>query len=216
MKRIAIGAEPPPIKMVTFIAALESPQQGMLQRWWFTPDYKCVKLSADSLAAEFVGQGVQLQAEDKLIGADGSLAAAGGAKPNKASELFTLSFTRKYPEISAASQVYAQLRTLIDLAIAAALIRRHDYYAKSGWSGRRAARRAAIRRRNAACAEAGSLRRQQPLEGLRLLTPAGGGISIRPDEALDEGNLLPDEKAAVALQRLAACPPADAARWWWD
>jgi len=216
MKRIAIGAEPPPIKLVTFIDALQTPQQGMLQRWWFTPDYKCVKLSSDSLAAEFVGQGVQLQAEDKLIGADGSLAAAGGAKPNKASELFTVGFTRKYPEISAASQVYAQLRTLIDLAVAAALIRRHDYYAKSGWTADvlRDERQLGVERLPAP--------KQVPCvvnslwKGSRLLTPAGGGISIRPDEALDEGNVLPDEKAAVADQRLQLVRPAEAARWWWD
>ena len=44
MKRIGIGAEPPPVKMTTFLDALQSPQQGTLQRWWFTPDYKCVKL----------------------------------------------------------------------------------------------------------------------------------------------------------------------------
>ncbi len=216
MKRIAIGAEPPPIKMTTFIAALDSPQQGMLQRWWFTPDYKCVRLSADSLAAEFVGQGVQLQAEDKLIGADGSLAAAGGARPNKASELFTVAFTKKYPEIAAASQVYAQLRALIDLAVAAALIRRHDYYGQAGWT-----------------ADVWRDERQFPVEtlpapkqvpcvvnslwkGSRLLTPAGGGISIRPDEALDESNLLPDERAAVAEQRQQLVRPADPVRWWWD
>src|SRR5262249_5785800 len=124
---------PPPVKMATFVDMLQAPPQGMLQRWWFTPDYKCLKLAADGLAAEIIGQGVQLQAEDKLIGADGSLAAA-GARPNKASELFTAGFTRKYPEIAAASPVYAQLRSIIDLAIAAALIRRHDYYSKAGWT----------------------------------------------------------------------------------
>src|SRR5262245_46349030 len=132
MKRIGIGAEPPPVKMTTFLDALQSPQQGMLQRWWLTPDYKCFKLAADGMAAEIIGQGVQLQAEDKLIGPGGTLAAASG-RPNKASELFTLSFTRKYPEIAAASPVYAQLRSVIDLAVAAALIRRSDYYAKAGW-----------------------------------------------------------------------------------
>lgn len=215
MKRIAIGAEHPPVKMTTFIEALQSPQQGMLQRWWFTPDYKCVKLAADNLAAEFVGQGVQLQAEDKLIGADGSLA-AGGAKPNKASELYTLAFTRKYPEISAASPVYAQLRTLIDLSIAAALIRRHDYYSQAGWT-------------------AATLRDEQryPLEilpepkrvpcvvnsiwkGSRLLTPAGGGISIRPDLALDTENLLPDTSGSLRDTREKLSHPGEADRWWWD
>ena len=203
MKRIAIGTEPPPIRMTTFIDALQSPQQGMLQRWWFTPDYKCVKLADDRLAAELVGQGVQLLAEDKLIGADGSLTAA-GARPNKASELFTLSFTRKYPEIAAASPVYAQLRMLIDLAIAAALIRRHDCYAASDWDA------AVFRDEKKLSVETLPEPKRVPCvvnslwKGSRLFTPAGGGISIRPDEALEEGNLLPDENGSLRRTARAA------------
>jgi hypothetical protein len=214
MKRIAIGAEPPPIKMTTFIDALSSPQQGMLQRWWFTPDYKCVRLAEDKLAAELVGQGVQLQAEDKLIGADGSLAVA-GAKPNKASELYTLSFTRKYPEISAASPVYAQLRNLIDLAIAAALIRRHDYYKQSGWQAE------LLGDEDRYSVETLPAPKRVPCvvnslwKGSRLFTPAGGGVSIRPDEALEAGNLLADELQSVAAQRAQITRPAGDI-WWWD
>jgi uncharacterized protein DUF1598 len=215
MKRIAIGAEPPPIKMTTFIAALESPQQGQLQRWWFTPDYKCVKLAADGLAAELVGQGVRLQAEDKLIGPDGSLAAA-GARPSKASELFTLSFTRKYAEIAEASPVYAQLRSQIDLTIAAAVIRRNDFYAKSGWT--------AEFLRDEECLSVETLTGPERVpcvvnsmwKGNRLLTPAGGGVSIRPDLALDEENLLSDADGTMraTYEQLRNAP--DAERWWWD
>ena len=215
MKRIAIGAEPPPIKMTTFIEALQSPQQGMLQRWWFTPDYKCVRLADDKLAAELVGQGVQLQAEDKLIGADGSLAAA-GTKPNKASELYTLSFTRKYSEISAASPVYAQLRNAIDLAIAAALIRSHDYYTRSNWKAELLRDEARYAIETLPAPKRVNCVVNSLWKGSRLFTPAGGGVSIRPDEALDSENLLPDDKQAVAAQRGQLSSPADVGRWWWD
>jgi hypothetical protein len=214
MKRIGIGVETPPVKMTTFLSALQSPQQGTLQRWWFTPDYKCVRLAGDQLAAQLVGQGVQLSAEDKLIGADGELAAA-GVRPSKASELFTLSFTRKYPQIAAASPVYAQMRSLIDLAVAAALIRRLEYYDKSQWS-----------------AETFRDEKKLPVEilpgpkrvpcvvntlwkGSRLLSPAGGGVTIRPDEALATENLLPDEDGKVQKLREELPRPAGGA-WWWD
>ena len=53
-------------------------------------------------------------------------------------------------------------------------------------------------------------------KGSRLLTPAGGGVSIRPDEALDPANLLPDEKGAIAGLREQLARPADVAQWWWD
>jgi len=214
MKRIGIGAETPPVKMTTFLSALQSPQQGTLQRWWFTPDYRCVKLAPDKLAAELVGQGVQLQAEDKLIGEDGSLAAA-GAKPNKASELFTLSFTRKYPEIAAASPVYAQMRSLIDLAISAALIRRLEYYTQAGWTAE------TLRDERMLPVETLAEPRRVPCvvnslwKGNRLLTPAGGGVSIRPDEALRTENLVADEDGSMAKVR-GELPALPKDRWWWD
>jgi Protein of unknown function (DUF1598) len=214
MKRIGIGAETPPVKMTTFLSALQSPQQGTLQRWWFTPDYHCVKLAPDKLAMELVGQGVQLQAEDKLIGDDGSLAAA-GAKPNKASELFTLSFTRKYPEIAAVSPVYAQMRSLIDLAISAALIRRLEYYTQAGWMAE------TLRDERMLHVETLAEPRRVPCvvnslwKGNRLLTPAGGGVSIRPDEALRTENLVADEDGSMAKVRGELTQPVGD-RWWWD
>ena len=214
MKRIGIGAEPPPVKMATFIGSLDGAPQGTLQRWWFTPNYKCLKLSDDRLAAELVGQGVQLLAEDKRIGADGSLAAA-GARPSKASERFATSFTRQYPQIAAASPVYAQLRTVIDLAIAAALMRRHGYYALSDWDA------ATLRDEETFAVETLPEPKRAPCavnalwKGNRLLAPAGG-VSIRPDEALDEANVLTDDQGAVRRQRDEIHLPADASQWWWD
>ncbi|MCI0357997.1 MAG: DUF1598 domain-containing protein [Planctomycetaceae bacterium] len=222
MKRIGIGAETPPVKMTTFLSALNTAPQGTLQRWWFTPDYKCVKLAPDKLAAQLVGQGVQLWAEDKLIGEDGSLKSrallgepAVAPKPNKASELFTLSFTRKYPEIAAASPVYAQMRSLIDLAISAALIRRLEYYTQAGWTAD------TLRDERALPVETLPQPRRVPCvvnslwKGNRLLTPAGGGVSIRPDEALLSENLLSDEDGALAKARGELTQPAGD-RWWWD
>src|SRR5262249_29658286 len=88
MKLIGIGLEPPPVEMVTFIAALNSARMSAMQRWWFTPHYDCVKVTDDRLAMELVGQGVQLQNEDMTLGPDGRLF-AGGKKPNKASTQFT-------------------------------------------------------------------------------------------------------------------------------
>ena len=44
-----------------------------------------------------------------------------------------LSFTKKYPELAERSPVYAELRNLIDMAVAAAYIQQQDYCAKAGW-----------------------------------------------------------------------------------
>ena len=80
MKLIGIGLEKPPVKMVTFIGAIGGSADGALQRWWFTPNYECVRVARDRLGMELVGQGVQLQSEDKVIGPDGRLLNE-GARP---------------------------------------------------------------------------------------------------------------------------------------
>ena len=90
-------------------------------------------VTPDRQAMELVGQGVQLCGEDKVIGPDGSLLDA-RARPSKASELFTTSYTRLYPEIAARSAVFAQLRNLVDLLVAAAFLRQQDYYGQAQWT----------------------------------------------------------------------------------
>ena len=214
MKRIAIGIEPPPVKMATFLSALESPREATLQRWWFTPEYDGIRITEDSLAMELVGQGVKLQAEDIRIGPGGALAAA-GEKPGKASQLFCSAFTKKYPDIAAASPVYAQLRNMMDLAIVAAFLRRHDLYARAGLradllrdEGRLACETLPAPQKVACVVN-------WQWKGARLLTPAGGGVSIDAEAALDPERLLSDEQGTLNQQR-QKLPRGEKDRWWWD
>ena len=214
MKLIGIGAEPPPIKMATFISAVDNPANGNLQRWWFTPDYDCLRVTADRLGVELIGQGVQLQSEDKTIGPGGKLGE--GTPPSKPSLAYTTAFTSKYEDIAAKSPVYAQLRGLIDLAILAAFFRKHEYYAQANWQ-----------------AELLRDEKQFPVEthdtpkeaqcvaislwkGSRLLTPAGGGVSIVADEALNEERLQRDANGELAQVRSQTPAIATGESWWWE
>jgi hypothetical protein len=215
MKLIGIGLEPPPVKMATFLGSLQGASESTLQRWWFTPNYDCLKVTPDGLAMELIGEGVQLLGEDKLIGADGSLS-AGGARPGKASELFTTGFTRKYPEIAEASPVYAQMRSLIDLLVAAAFLREHDYYGRAGWKLGVLGDETALpvqtydNPKQVMCAV------NSEWKGSRLFTPAGGGVSIRADQALAPERQFPDanSKLDAAYKDVGKRLPTE--RWWWD
>lgn len=214
MKRIAIGIEPPPIKMATFLSALDSPRDSTLQRWWFTPEYDGIRVSDDRLAMELIGQGVKLQAEDIRIGQDGALAAA-GEKPGKASQLFCSAFTKKYPEIAAASPVYAQLRNMMDLAIVAAFCRRHDLYPRAGWTAEVLRDEARLPCETLPAAQRVACVVNWQWKGARLLTPAGGGVSIDAEAALEVNRLLADERGRLAAQR-REIREAERDRWWWD
>lgn len=215
MKLIGVGLEQPPVPIVTFAGAVGNARQALLERWWFTPNYDCVRIADDGLGMQLLGNGVQLQGEDKTIGPDGQLLAAGHA-PNKASELFTASFTRKYPELAARSPVYAQLRNCIDLLVAAAFLERSGAYQRAGWRADTLLSEQAIRTETAATPRHVACVAHAFWNGNRLVAPAGGGVSIVAHQALEPEHLLKDnvQKLAAERGRLQAAVPADA--WWWD
>lgn len=213
MKRIAVGIEPPPVKMVTFANALSSARIGGLQRWWFTPAYEGVKTSPDRLAMQLTGQGVQLQTEDKVVLASGAIVDS-GRKPSKAMLTYANSFTRKYPDIAAADPVYGQLRQLADWLILAAYLKQHRWYDKADWQAETfmSEERFAVKTMRTP--------KQAPVvvnafwKGNRMFSPAGGGVSMEPRLALqqlEESSQLNDLRA-----ELDASAKADHDRWWWD
>jgi hypothetical protein len=217
MKLIGIGLENPPAKITSYVSKAKpgSVASNALQRWYFQPNYECVRVTEDNLAMELVGEGVKLSGQSEVVGADGSRG-AGGPK-NPASEAFTTSFTEQYPALAAKVAVYAQLRNLIDLSIAAAFIQEQDYYGKAGW-------------------QASTLMDEQkmPVEiyeaptqvesavnaiwrGNKLMTPIGGGVSIRPTMALQQENLLKDEEGKLKTTRDQVSVEGLAEnQWWWD
>jgi hypothetical protein len=214
MKLIGIGLEPPPVKMNSFASLLRSAKHGTLQRWWFTPNYKCVKVTDDLLGMELVGQGVQLLSEDKLVGLDGRLKS--GAPANRPSTLYTQAFTKKYPDIAAASPVFAQMRNLIDLLVASAFIKRQRWAERAGWS------MSSFGDEQKLPVETLAAPKQIPAavnvfwRGSRLFAPAGGGVTIRPDEALLEKNLIADEGDRLKTSRSDVGRGMKAVQWWWD
>jgi hypothetical protein len=216
MKLIGIGLEKPPVKLVSYVdrASASDVSRNALQRWFFTPDYQCVRVSEDNLAMELVGDGVKLVGENELISSGGQRQVGGGV--NKASQAFVTGFTKIYPELANRSPVYADLRNLIDIAIAAAFIQQQDYYAKAGW------KMEFLGDENAFPIETYDIPKTVEstvnalIKGGRLLTPIGGGVEIQPQKALESDKLLADEKGKVAKIRQETNINLAPGQWWWD
>ena len=164
MKLIGIGLETPPVKLVSYVdrAKLSEVSRNALQRWFFLPDYQCVRESDDKYAMELVGDGVKLVGEDELVTAGGQRKKAVG-RGNKASRAFVTSFTKKYPELAERSPVYAELRNLIDLAIAAAYIQQQDYCGQAGLEDGTVRQRTGDARRDLRHPQDGRIGRQRHL-----------------------------------------------------
>jgi hypothetical protein len=215
MKLIGIGVERPPVRMASYVDRASAASRSALERWYFIPDYNCARVAADKLGLELVGDTVKLVSENQLVAADGSRAKTG--KSNKASELFTTTFTRKYAELAARLPVFAEMRNLIDLAIAAAFINEQDFYGQSGWSAE------TFRDEGALTVETYNTPLQVETvctavwKGNRLFTPVGGGVTIHPRQALASSNLLPDEDGKISeLRETVDLKDLPADRWWWD
>lgn len=219
MKLIGIGLERPQVKrgFSSFVdrADPSSLSRNALQRWYFVPDYQCVRISDDHLAIELVGEGVKLVGEDEVVQANGQRVGRGGA--SRASQAFTNSFTQKYPEIARTTPIYAQLRTMVDMAIAAAHIQREDFYGKANWSMEVFSNEELLPVQTY----------QAPVEvdtvvtsiwkKQQLMTPVGGGVHIEPRMALEPSNLLEDKGAQVGQARQATqLDHLKPGQWWWD
>lgn len=216
MKLIGIGLERPPVRLVSYVerANPATVSRNALVRWYFTPDYECVRVSEDGLAMELVGDGVKVVGEDELVGSGGQRQASGAV--NQASQAFVTAFTQKYAELAERSPVFADLRNLIDLAVAAAYIQKADFYGKAGWNmpifGDET--KFAVRTYQAPKHVASAV--NAIWKGYRLMTPIGGGVSINAAKALESGNLLPDEASRVARTRQEIRLELAEGQWWWD
>jgi hypothetical protein len=216
MKLIGIGLEEPPVQMASFVQMVNPSQvaRNALFRWFFVPDYQCVRVSEDGLAMKLEGDGVKLVGEDEMVSAEGQRRSVGAA--SRASQMFTTTFTKKYPELAERSPVFAELRNLIDMAVAAAFIQQQDYYSKADWKmelfgdeSKLAVQRYPAPRKVAPAVSA-------VVRGNQLMTPIGGGVHIEPQQALAKRNLLPDEKGEVAKTRQEVQLRLPKGRWWWD
>jgi hypothetical protein len=216
MKLIGIGLEDPPVKMAVYVDKAKGGESSQLVRWYFLPDYQCVRVNEDKTAMEIVGNGVKLVGENELVSAGGQRKVVGGT--SKASQEFTNSFTKLYPKIAALSPIYADLRNVIDVAVAAAFIQQQNYYAKADWKMEFFGDEKSYR------IETYSIPKTVETAvnviwknaGHTLMTPMGGGVEIQAAKAVQSDKLLPDEKGTVGKLHEQIKPELAKDQWWWD
>ena len=215
MKLIGIGLERPPVKLVSFVDRANATQLGRqgLSRWFFTPNYECVRTSSDSQAMELVGDGVKVVGEEELVSANGQRAASG--RTNSASQAFTQSFTKVYSELAERSPVYAELRNMIDLSVMAAYIQQHDFFGKANW------KMDVLGDENAIATETCNAPKQvatvvNVIRKSNQLCMPNGGVEINPLMALAPEKVLADKDSKVSQARDKVKIELAKGRWWWD
>jgi hypothetical protein len=216
MKLIGIGLEKPPVRLVSYVDRTNpaAVSRNALERWYFTPDYKCVRVADEGMAMQLVGDGVKLVGEGELVSAEGGRNQ--GQKSSKASQDFVAAFTKSYAELAARSPVYAELRNLIDLSIAAAYIQKADFYKYSGWRmpllGNE--KEFAVETYNSPKQVAAAI--NAIWKGQTLMTPIGGGVNINATIALHSDNQFADENGKLSKARSEIKLNLAKGQWGWD
>lgn len=216
MKLIGIGLEQPPVNISTFIqvAKPNALAGNALVRWYFVPDYECIRVSEDGLAMQMEGWGVKLVGAQELVEQSGSRRR--GNAESRASRVFCHSFTEQYPKLARREPVYAELRNLIDMSMVAAFIQQQDYYGHAGWDLGVLGDESRYSVQTYPVAKHVQSAVNVVVKGNALMTPIGGGVDIRPMKALERENRLPDDGEVAAAHKQLDLRNLPEGQWWWD
>ena len=217
MKMIGIGLEKPSAKIPSYVdkANPKDVARNAMQRWYFVPNYECVNVSEDDLAMELIGNGVKLIGQNEFVAKDGSRLKT--KEKNRASQVFTTQFTKKYNDLASKTAIYDDLRSMFDLAIVAAYIQHQDYYSMSGWN------MDVLGDEDKFPIEIYEEPKQVETavnavwKGNLLMTPIGGGVNIQARQAVKATNMKYDESGKIkGVQKQVTPSGLKADQWWWD
>lgn len=216
MKRIAMGLETPNVKGLRSHLAMLGRSGNTMQRWWFVPLYDAIFRSQDGLAFRFTGPRLQLLAEEELADAQGNRTAA--ATTRLSTHAFAKHFTEKFPELADKSPVFAELQTLTDLLVLAALIQKERLADRLDW------KMTTLRDEQRLTLPKFNTPRQIPSAvnfkraGNLIIGLVGGGVEVAPARVLEKSvqTAPADSRLDSARQQATTASRPDLHRWWWD
>ena len=211
MKRIAMGLEPAPIpNMPSFLQISKAGRRGMqnmLPRWWLAPKYEALHRSADGLAWEIRGQGVQCLTESDFVAADGSREHTGTSSP--AAEKWATMMTDRFDELADRDSAFGHLRNIMDLAVVAALIEKEGLLEKSAANLPRLLDDELLSMHNPprrVASQASIVKK-----GRNFMISASGGVDLQPWQVL-----ATEPVVSADLQPVQQTATTTTNRWWWD
>jgi len=219
MKLIGIGLEQAPrsVKIPSWVSQANpaAVSRNALQRWYFVPNYDCVRVTNDGFGMELEGWGVKLVGQSEIVQQGGARQEVEGE--SSASRQFCKAFTEQYPQLANVEPVYAELRNLIDMSVAAAFIQDKDYYQQASWNLGVFADESQFPVETYTTPKQVESAVNVIWKGNRLMTPIGGGVEVHPLRALQSDNVLADTEGKVAEgYGKVSVKDLPEGQWWWD
>jgi hypothetical protein len=221
MKLVGIGLEPGTLDVPSYLdlvqvpAGQAAPPLGVL-RWWFTLDFQSITASPNRDVFELRGQGVKCLSENQMLDERGVRRSTGEA--DELNQAFAQNFTKHFPQIAQRYPVYADLRNICHLALAAALIETEDLPGRVGWHmtcfGDTGQYQVA---REHAPASVETVINHRMVNKTQILAAASGGVDINPAKALSGSGIRIERTNRLESEYLRGAPTVDDRDvWWWD
>ena len=177
-------------------------------RWWLSMKYEAVLHSPDRTAFEIAGSSVQCKSENQHLQENGERVQTGKSEP--LNEMFAKNFTDNYNELAAKEPVFADLKSVFDLALVAALIEREDLDGKTHWTRGAFAVSGAYKTASYNVPkQVDTVVNHRVYKGTDIVVQVAGGVRA------DVASIVADE--SLQKESTAAAKPAlPAGRWWWD
>ncbi|MCA9021102.1 MAG: DUF1598 domain-containing protein, partial [Planctomycetaceae bacterium] len=134
LKRISIGLEPSGIKEIKSHLATLRGGGNSTQRWWFTPLYDAFTTTAERDAFQFSGQRLQMMSQEEFVNQAGQRTDA--AQTRLSTTKYAQQFTKYFAKLADLHPTFAELQSITDLTVLAALIRKERLDQQVGWEHR--------------------------------------------------------------------------------
>ncbi len=214
MKRIAMNLEPAPIAQLPGFLDLVASKRGKLStmtpRWWMACNYQTLLRDQAGLTWQLQGQGVKVMTEADVLGNNGQVQHTGKRDP--LAQQWADLMTQHFEALATADPLFGQVRNLMDLCVATALIEKEGLLERAALDLpmlRDAQSSLAVEQWPApkTVATQGSFVRQR---GTVLIT-ASGGVDIDFAAVLQKVEQSP-QLEQLGKQSRTAAPPS----WAWD
>lgn len=133
MKRLAMGLEQSPIEdfpsLLEIARRKDARFKNAAPRFWMECNYEPLAKDADGTIFQIRGSGVKALTEDQYFDKDGNR--TGKAKTNKFAKQWADSMTERFDELAAADPAFRELRNIMDMSVAAAIIEQNRLVAKT-------------------------------------------------------------------------------------
>ena len=124
MKRLSMGLEQSPIddfpSLLEIARRKDARFKNAAPRFWMECNYEPLAKNADGTVFQIRGSGVKALTEDQYFDKDGNREAKG--KTNKFAKAWADAMTERFDELAVAEPVFRELRNIMDMSVAAAII----------------------------------------------------------------------------------------------